>query len=470
MAVYVNNITLNTGEYFSRDFYLDNINGTPLNLSGYTAASQMRKHPESVNATADFNVGFIDRANGRIRVSLATTTTRLVKPGRYVWDVMFTESNPSGNSAVWTTLEANNYGSYRGYTNISWSTFMNTYAYSRVPQSGNLSDDSDPYGVKQDSYQVFFPYDGVYQIDAAADNVGSVTINGTTFNAAALNATNVGVGTISLNRGDHTVALSQQNANNGLGSFDANPVGLAVSITYVGGTGYGKKSIVIEGNVLATPDITPTCVKTDYTYDRLGVIIETSSLAGSSPAVSGHDNIGIDDITDYGVVHMGVNFNQCSTFDAGSSTTRDLLEDASSLSKINSYIQAGGVIWLNTEWWNGAATGRSCSDRDNINAMLTLLGTEIRTTVDQAFVGNADRSSEVSVINSGFPLTENHNASVIFTGGTPVYTIESGNKVLSTYEKIGQGILFVQGDSNIFPGPSYPETYYNALRSLVLNS
>jgi len=318
MAVYVNNITLNTGEYFSRDFYLDNIDGTPLDLTGYTAASQMRKHPESVKQTADFNVGFIDRANGRIRVSLATTTTRLVKPGRYVWDVMFTDSS-------------------------------------------------------------------------------------------------------------------------------------------------NKKSIVIEGNVLATPDITPSCVKTDYTYDRLGVIIEGNP-------VGGHDNIGINDITDYGVVHMGVNFNECSTFDAGSSTTRDLLEDASSLEKINQYLQLGGVVWFNTEWWGGSASGRACSDRDNINAMLTLLGTEIRTTADQPFVGNADRSSEVSVINSGFPLTENHNASVIFTGGTPVYTIESGTKVLSTYEKIGQGILFVQGDSNIFPGPAYPETYYNALRSLVLNS
>ena len=59
MAVYVNNITLNTGEYFSRDFYLDNIDGTPLDLTGYTAASQMRKHPESVKQTADFNVGFM---------------------------------------------------------------------------------------------------------------------------------------------------------------------------------------------------------------------------------------------------------------------------------------------------------------------------------------------------------------------------------------------------------------------------
>ena len=470
MAVYVNNITLNTGEYFSRDFYLDNINGTPLNLTGYTAASQMRKHPESVNATADFNVGFIDRTNGRIRVSLATEKTRLVKPGRYVWDVMFTEANSLTDVGVWSTLEANNSGSYRGHTNVGWSSFMNTYAYSRVPQSGSLSSQPNPYSVKTDSYTVFFPYDGVYQISANADNVGSITINSTTFNANIFSATNPGVGTISLTRGNHTVTLSQQNLDNGQDDFASNPVGIAASITYVAGTGYGKKSIVIEGNVLATPDITPSCVKTEYTYDRLGVILETSSAAGSSPAVSGHDNIGIDDITDYGVVHMGVNFNQCSTFDAGSSTTRDLLEDASSLSKINSYIQAGGVIWLNTEWWNGAATGRSCSDRDNINAMLTLLGTEVRTTVDQGFTGNADRSSQVSVINSGFPLTENHNASVIFTGGTPVYTIESGNKFLSTYEKIGQGILFVQGDSNIFPGPAYPETYYNALRSLVLNS
>ena len=31
MAVYVNNITINTGEYFSKDFYLDNIDGSSLN-------------------------------------------------------------------------------------------------------------------------------------------------------------------------------------------------------------------------------------------------------------------------------------------------------------------------------------------------------------------------------------------------------------------------------------------------------
>ena len=66
---------------------------------------------------------------------------------------------------------ANNSGSYRGFTINAWSSFMNTYAYSRVPQSGSLSSQPDPYGVKTDSYVVNFPYTGAYQIEAAADNV-----------------------------------------------------------------------------------------------------------------------------------------------------------------------------------------------------------------------------------------------------------------------------------------------------------
>ena len=313
MAVYVNNITLNTGEYFSRDFYLDNIDGSPLDLTGYTAASQIRKHPESVNATADFKVGFIDRANGRIRVSLATTTTRLVKPGRYVWDVMFTDSS-------------------------------------------------------------------------------------------------------------------------------------------------NKKSIVIEGNVLATQDITPSCVITSYANEEVGIIEETS---GTPSGVS------INDINQYGVVHIGVNFDQCSKFDIGSSSTRDMLEDATERQKLIDYMNIGGVVWFNAEWWNGSAAERSCSDRSNINAMLTLLGTEIRA-IDDDGIQSSTRSTESSVVNSNFPATQSQNASVIFSGGTPVYV--NGTDTITAYEKIGLGILYVSGDSNTFSGPSYPENYYNALRALVLNS
>ena len=326
MAVYVNNITVNTGENFYRDFYLDNIDGTPLDLTGYTGKSEVRKHPDSVGAATTFTLSFVDRTNGHFRLSLDRYETEKIKPGRYVYDVMFTDSS-------------------------------------------------------------------------------------------------------------------------------------------------NKKSIVLEGMFNAREDYTPIseCVKTDYAFSRIGIILETSSDPGSSPAPTG-DIITINDISEYGVVHMGVNFNQCSKFSSGSSATRALLEDPTSLTKIKQYIELGGVVWFNVEWWNGNASEIGCSSKANINAMMTLLGTTIRASTDQGFVGNADRSTEPSVVASGFPLTENHNASVIFSGGTPVYTIESGAKALSVYEKLGNGILFVQGDSNIFSGPVYPTTYYDALRELVLNS
>jgi len=332
MAVYVNNITVDTGSNFYRDFYLDNIDGTPLDLTGYTGKSEIRKHPDSVGVAATFTLSFVDRTNGQFRLSLDRYVTEAIKPGRYSYDVMFTDSS-------------------------------------------------------------------------------------------------------------------------------------------------SKKSIVVEGMFNAREDYTPIseCVKTDYAFARLGIILETSSDAGSNPAPSDtntadQDVITIDDISEYGVVHMGVNFNQCSKFDAGRSTTRDLLEDSASLTKIKQYIELGGVVWFNVEWWNESANERQCSDKANINAMMTLLGTTIRASTDQGFSGNANRSTNPAVVASNFPTTENHNASVIWTGGTPVYTIENGTKALSVYEKIGNGILFVQGDSNIFGGPLYPTEYYDALRNLVLNS
>ena len=88
MAVYVNNITINTGAYFSKDFYLDNIDGSSLNLAGYGASSYVRKHPSSLNTAAEFTVGFVDRDNGIIRLSLSSEDTAKIKPGRYVYDVL----------------------------------------------------------------------------------------------------------------------------------------------------------------------------------------------------------------------------------------------------------------------------------------------------------------------------------------------------------------------------------------------
>ena len=456
MAVYVNNITLNTGEYFSRDFYLDSIDGTPLDLTGYTAASQMRKHPESVKQTADFNVGFIDRANGRIRVSLATTTTRLVKPGRYVWDVMFTEGQgPSSNAGVWSTLDANNSGSYRGFTINAWSSFMNTYAYSRVPQSGLLSSQPDPYGVKTDSYTVNFPYTGAYQIEAAADNVGTVTINNTTFNAVNYNDTNVGVGSISLEKGNHTVTLTQQNTQSGSDNFADNPVGIAVSITYIGGTAPGKKSIVIEGNILVSPDITPQCIITSYTNESIGAISEDSNH--DSGIGSGLTQTTIDQIGEYGVVAFGHYSNDCVNLPG--LTTK--FQDSTYMADIQSYLAMGGVVLYIGEYGG-------CGITDEHNTRLGLLGTSMRLL---NVTSGSNVNATLQLTNSAaasFPATWNHSAvgQIELNSGTALYGLNQST-VTVAYEKIGVGAIVLVADSN--GSSKTPQNHYDGLRELIIS-
>jgi len=329
MAVYVNNFTIETGAYFSRDFYLDNSDGTSLDLTGYSAKSYLRKHPESVNATSIFNVGFINRENGHIRVSLATTATKAIKPGRYVYDVLFT-------------------------------------------------DPSD------------------------------------------------------------------------------------------------KKSIVIEGQVLATQDISPQLVITSYANEQVGVINENSAGV-----------ITYDQVSSYGVVHIGVTYNQCSSFsnNVGAAVTGHLLDDLNDasngkLQKLKNYMNNGGVIWFNAEWWNGSPAGNGCSNKDNINEILTLLESEIRADSDLGYTSNSELSSNTAVQNSGLPATQSQDATVIFTGGTPVYVTNSAYGAsppltITAFEKIGSGILYVSGDSNTAFNWGYDglnKNIYNGLRYLVINS
>lgn len=150
--------------------------------------------------------------------------------------------------------------------------------------------------------------------------------------------------------------------------------------------------------------------------------------------------------------------------------------------KIDSYIRQGGVVWFNTEWFNGSGSGVGCANRANTNAILTLLGTEIRQEADSPIVGNLTRSNEPSVTASGFPSVLYCNATATFTGGTLVYgftgTDYFGNPVnnarLVVYEKIGNGILYVSGDTNTWDNNVYnaglPNPFYDVLRALVLNS
>ena len=92
MSIYVRNLTINTHSDFSEDLELFQTGGDKTNLTGYTAQSQMRKHPDSSTAY-DFAVGITSAADGEITLSMTDTTTAQIKPGRYMYDLMLIRPN-----------------------------------------------------------------------------------------------------------------------------------------------------------------------------------------------------------------------------------------------------------------------------------------------------------------------------------------------------------------------------------------
>jgi len=88
-AVYVSNLIINTGATFSQSFDLLNSDSSgPLDLGGFSVASQFRKHAGSSTKT-DFTTTITDASNGQISISLSSTQTAAIsKPGRYVYDIV----------------------------------------------------------------------------------------------------------------------------------------------------------------------------------------------------------------------------------------------------------------------------------------------------------------------------------------------------------------------------------------------
>jgi len=311
MAVYVNNFTIETGAHFSRDFYLDNADGTSLDLTGYTAKCHLRKHAESLKPTSVFNVGFINREDGHIRVSLATTATRAIKPGRYVYDVLFT-------------------------------------------------DPSD------------------------------------------------------------------------------------------------KKSIVIEGQVLATQDISPTVVVTTYTNESFAALPTDShvGLDGSTGFTNlspdGDWATGINEIGNHGIIAMGHWHNSCNNMP----TLTTHLENPDYITKLKNYINLGGVVFYIGEYIG-------CGSVTAHNHRLSLLGTEMRLDSVQ----HSSDNGALQITNDVLPAAWYFSAANTITGGTPLYTAAGQTNPSMSFERIENGAIVLVGDSN--GSSKNPSNWYEGIRSLI---
>lgn len=96
-SVYVSNIIIDKGIDFSQIFNLSASDNIPKNLTGYAGTSHLRKTASSSTYTP-FTLSFVDRVNGKIKLSMSHATTSSLKSGRHVYDVLLT--TPTGTKSI----------------------------------------------------------------------------------------------------------------------------------------------------------------------------------------------------------------------------------------------------------------------------------------------------------------------------------------------------------------------------------
>ena len=95
-AAYAANFTMLGGANFEGNFEVVGTSNTAFSLEGYSGSSQMTKSVSIASTAfpaATFTVGFTSAADGKVRISLGGTQTKLLEEGRYVYDVIVSSGN-----------------------------------------------------------------------------------------------------------------------------------------------------------------------------------------------------------------------------------------------------------------------------------------------------------------------------------------------------------------------------------------
>jgi hypothetical protein len=85
------NFTIEQGTTFRRVLTLQE-NGTAMNLTGYSVASQMRSTHDSASIVATFTGTVSNAATGQITLSMTNTTTSGIDEALYVYDIEITSA------------------------------------------------------------------------------------------------------------------------------------------------------------------------------------------------------------------------------------------------------------------------------------------------------------------------------------------------------------------------------------------
>ena len=84
------NLLIDQGSTFTISVLIVDDNDNPIDFTGYSAQSEMRKSYMSANAYS-FNVSL--NSNGFISLGMSANTTNSIPAGRYVYDIELTDPN-----------------------------------------------------------------------------------------------------------------------------------------------------------------------------------------------------------------------------------------------------------------------------------------------------------------------------------------------------------------------------------------
>jgi len=95
----ISNLFIDQGSDFSAIVTVNNQDGTPINLTGFTVKSQFRKSYQS-SVAVNFTVSIYNAVQGKIRLQLPANTSSGVAAGRYLYDVEITSPTSERKRAL----------------------------------------------------------------------------------------------------------------------------------------------------------------------------------------------------------------------------------------------------------------------------------------------------------------------------------------------------------------------------------
>ena len=91
MAAGKHNILIEQGATYSKTLTIKDTSGDPVNLTGKTFASKLRRRPTDTNAAATFTFTVLNAAAGTVRWSMPATTTSGIVAEPHYYDLEMTD-------------------------------------------------------------------------------------------------------------------------------------------------------------------------------------------------------------------------------------------------------------------------------------------------------------------------------------------------------------------------------------------